>query len=84
MTWNTVIQLLLQYGLPLTIKLMDKWGSTDVVTDAEKAELKELAKQTPHSVMIARLTAAGIPLDSPQAQALLALLPSPGTQLPGI
>lgn len=84
LTWLTFTQLLLQYGLPLTMKIVDKWGNPDEITDTEKAELREMAKQTPQSVMIARLTAAGVSLDSPEAKALLALIPPNAIPLPGI
>jgi len=76
-------QLILQYGLPLALKLADKWGSNDPVTPEEKAELRAMAANTPQSVMVARLTAAGISPDSPEGKALLKLLPPGVVVLPG-
>lgn len=81
--WATLIQLILNYGAPLALKLAEKWSSSEPVSEAEMAELRELAANTPRSQMIARLSAAKIALDSPEAQALLALLPPMPGALPG-
>lgn len=78
-----IIQLVLQYGLPVALDLAGKWARNDAVTVEEIAKLSALAQQNARSVMIARLTAAGVPIDSPQADALLALLPTLPTPLPG-
>jgi hypothetical protein len=83
MTWAAVIQLILSYGLPVALDLASKWTSSSPVTVEEIEKLRELASQNARSVMVARLTAAGIAIDSPQATALLDLLPVMPTPLPG-
>lgn len=69
-----LIQLIAQYGLPLALKLADKWNSKDVVTSEEIAELTALANNTARSQLIESLQRNGIALDSPQAIALLSMV----------
>lgn len=82
-TWAAIIQLALQYGLPVALDLAAKWSRNDPVSAEEIDKLMELAKQDARSVMVARLAAAGIAADSPQAKALLDLLPHMPLPLPG-
>lgn len=73
MDWGTLAILIVQNGLPLALKLAEKWGSKDVVTPQEIAELKALGAQTAESQMTDALTRAGL-LDSVEGKALLALV----------
>lgn len=78
MSWAVLIQLILQFGPPaldLAQKLISKWNSTDPVTAADIEELKRLGQRTPRQALIDALNRAGVPLDSPQAIALLAAIP---------
>lgn len=76
MTWAALIPLIIQYGLPLALKLADKWQSKDAVTPEEFAELRALAAQTPTTQMQDALLRAGILPDDPKAKALLDLVKS--------
>jgi hypothetical protein len=78
MTWSVLIGLLVQFGpsaFDLAKKLIEKWGSTDPVTLADIEELQKLGKRSARDAVIESLVRAGIPLDSPQAVAMLALVP---------
>lgn len=78
MTWQIFIQLLVQFGpaaFDLAKKLIDKWNSTDPVTQADIDELKKLGTRSSRDALIEGLAKAGVALDSPQAIALLALVP---------
>lgn len=72
MTWATLIPLILQYGLPYAEKLWSLITANNAPTQADFDALRALASQTAQDRMKANLTAAGIPLDSPQALALIA------------
>jgi hypothetical protein len=74
MDWATLTLLIINNGLPLALKLAEKWQSKDIVTPEEFAELKALAAQTPTSQMRDALTRAGIDILSPQAERLRALV----------
>jgi hypothetical protein len=67
-----IVSLIIQVGLPLAIKLIDKVFSGKDFTQADWEALKADAAQTAKDRMIAQLTAAGIALDSPTAVALIA------------
>jgi hypothetical protein len=73
MNWAILLPIIAQYGLPLAEKLWQKWTTGAMPTQADWDELDAITRQTAQDRMKANLTAAGIPLDSPQAQALLAL-----------
>jgi hypothetical protein len=73
-TWAALIPIIVQYGLPTAEKLFQKWSSGTPPTQADFDELRGLAKQSAGDVLKARLVAAGIALDSPQATQLLALI----------
>jgi hypothetical protein len=77
MSWAVLIPIILQYGLPFAEKLFALATTNNPPTQADWDALKVLADQTPETQMQAALTRAGIPLDSPQAVALLALIPKP-------
>lgn len=77
MTWQMVFEFLMKFGpegLALVRKLIEKWSSTDAPSIADIDELIALGKPTARDRLIAALTEAKIPLDSPQAVALLALV----------
>lgn len=76
MPWMTLATLIAQYGLPLALKLADKWGSKDAVTDADIAELKQLAAQTATTQMRDALGRAGIDPESEQGKKFLGLVPA--------
>lgn len=73
MTWEALIPIIAQYGVPLAESLFKKWASGSVPTQADFDELRGLASQSAKDRMAAQLTAAGIPLTDPHAVALLAL-----------
>lgn len=74
MGWAQIIQLIINYGLPFAERIWQLSTSTAAPTQADWDALKALAAQTPLTQLQDALTRAGIPLDSPQAVALLALL----------
>lgn len=78
MPWSTLIALLVQFGpkaFDLAQKLIEKWNSTDPVTAADIEELKKLGQRSSRDAVVEALVRANIPLDSPQAVAMLALVP---------
>lgn len=74
MDWGTLTALIIQHGLPLALKLAEKWQSTEPVTPAEIEELKALAARTPQLQMRDALARAGISPEDPKAKELLALV----------
>jgi hypothetical protein len=74
MGWDVLISLVLTQGLPLAMKLYEKWGSKEPVTQADIDELKALGEKTPQSQMRDALARAGIDLNSEKAKALLGLV----------
>jgi hypothetical protein len=76
MSAQLIILLLTTFGQPaiqLIDSLIEKYKTNGVVTTDEWAALSASLKTTAQDHMKAQLTAAGIDLNSPQAQALLAL-----------
>jgi uncharacterized phage-associated protein len=73
MTWPVIASLIVQYGIPLTDKLIQKWLAGTPVTAADYAEVRAIASQTSTDIMKKKLTEAGIPLDSDAAKVLLQL-----------
>lgn len=69
-----LILLIAREGLPLAIKLYEKWGSQNVVTPAEIEELRVLGAQTAKGELLKALALQGIPIDDPRAIALLKLV----------
>jgi hypothetical protein len=72
MNWAVLIPIIAQYGIPLAESLFQKWSSGSLPTQADFDALRALASQTAADRMKAALVRAGIPLDSPQAAALIA------------
>ena len=74
MPWDLIIKLIAQYGLPLAEELWKKWTTGKPPTEADWAALRALASQSAVDRAKARLTAAGIALDSEQGKLLLSLV----------
>lgn len=72
MNWAVLIPIIAQYGVPLAEKLYQKWSSGSAPTQADFDELRAMSQQTALDRMKAVLLKANIPLESPQAVALLA------------
>lgn len=74
MEWATLAALIVQHGLPVALKLAEKWGSKEPVTPAEIEELRALSLRTPQSQMRDALARAGVDLNSDKAKELLGLV----------
>lgn len=75
MKWGELIALVIQNGLPVALKLAEKWKQKDQpVTPEEIAELKELAAKTPVIQMTDALSRAGISPDSEEGKRFLKLV----------
>lgn len=74
MGWDVLAGLIITHGLPLALKLAEKWGDKSPVTPEELAELKRLGEQTPRTQMRDALGRAGVDLNSEKAKALLGLV----------
>lgn len=74
MHWTAIIAIVAEYGLPVAEALFKKWTDGNPPTQADFDELRTLASRTAEDRMKAALVKQGIPLDSEQAIALLALL----------
>ncbi len=75
MGWEAIIALVIKYGpegIDLAEHLWQKWSTKTPPTQADFEELRALASQTAADRLKAQLVAAKIPLDSPQAIALIA------------
>lgn len=78
MTWIQFSQLLLLFGprgFDLAAKLVEKWNSPEPLTLEDVAAAKKLGERSPRDAMVEALIRANIPLESPQAVAMLALVP---------
>lgn len=73
MDWATVAKLIIEVGLPATQQIIANWSNKSPVTPEEFANVRATASQTATDRLKERLVKAGIPLDSEQAKALLAL-----------
>lgn len=79
MSWAMIAELMIKFGpsaFDLAKKLVEKWNSPDPVTMADIVELEKLGKRSARDAAIEALVRAGVALDSPQAVAILALLPT--------
>lgn len=74
MSWEVLIPIIAQYGIPLAEKLWQKWSSKVEPTQADWDELKALGSQTARSQMTDAIARAGISLDDPRAIELLKLV----------
>jgi len=73
-TWAIIAQIIAQNGLPLAVKLFEKWTAGSAPTLNDLNELRALDMQSASDRLKAQLALAGIPLDDPKAIALLALV----------
>lgn len=73
MTWPVIAGLLVQYGIPLTDKLIAKWLSGEPLTAESWAEIRGMASETAVDRAKAVLALKGIPLDSEIAKTIIAL-----------
>lgn len=78
MTWPMFAQLLLQFGpraFDLAEKLIANWTNPAPLTIEDIQAAKKLGLRSPRDAMIEALIRGNIPLDSPEALALLGLVP---------
>lgn len=73
MDWATVAKLIVDIGLPAANQIVANWNNKTPVTVEEFDNVRKIANQTATDRLKERLVKAGIPLDSEQAKALLAL-----------
>lgn len=74
MNWVLLAQIIAKEGLPIAEAIWKKWTSGAEPTEQDFAELRGLATQDAAERLKAALVKKGIPLDSPQAVQLLALV----------
>lgn len=74
MKWETLVPLIIEYGLPFAERVWQKWTSGADPSQADWDELKALAAQTPETQLLAAATRTGIDPSDPRIQALLAML----------
>ena len=74
MNWTMLVPLIVKYGIPFAEKIWKLFTAGGVPTEADWLELRALSDQTARSQMTDALIRAGIPLDSNEAKALLALV----------
>jgi len=82
MTWDYAVPLILNYGLPFVLSVLQKWQSSPNVTPQDIEDLQKLADQNAQSQLLAAAARAGRPLDDPLVQALLKMLPPPPPAAP--
>lgn len=81
--WATIASLIVQIGLPAVERLIANIENKAPVTLAEFQAIRDLASRQAQDRMKAMIVAAGLTLDDPRAQALLALTAGPaGLQSP--
>lgn len=74
MNWATLVPIIVQYGLPVAEKLFQLWTTNAAPTQADWDALKALGLATRKQDMTAALIRNGVDPQSPQGQALLALV----------
>ena len=74
MNWAVLIPIILTYGLPVAEKLFQLWSTNAVPAQADWDALKALGLSTRRQDMTAALIRNGVDPNSPQGQALLALI----------
>ena len=74
MTWAALLPLILEYGIPIAEKLWTLLQSNAAPTAADWEALKALGLSTRKQDMTAALIRNGVDPNSPQGQALLALI----------
>lgn len=73
-TWAIIANLIVTQGIPVAEAIFQKWSAGAEPTQKDFDDIRALASQTAADRLKAGLVAAGIPLDSDQARALLALV----------
>jgi hypothetical protein len=73
MNWIIISKLIIEVGYPMAVKIWQNSKAGGDATQEQWNELEAMSKATAQDRMKAQLTAAGIPLDSSQAVALLGL-----------
>lgn len=73
-TWAVAAELLLRYGPEIASMIVSKAHAGAVVTPEEWAPVMALASKTPQSQLNDALARNGIDANSPEAQALLAMV----------
>lgn len=71
---ETIAQLIIQFGLPVAQAIYKKLTSDTAITDTDWQELRDMASQTAEDRTKSILVAAGLSLEDPKAQAILALV----------
>lgn len=71
--WKTVSDLLVRFGLPVTIKIVEKWLSGGNPTMADLLELQDMSGRKAKDSMTATLQANNIDPASELGKALLAM-----------
>lgn len=74
MSWAVLIPIIVQYGLPVAEKLFTLWTTGAAPTTTDWEALKALGLATRKQDMTAALIRNGVDPNSPQGQALLALV----------
>lgn len=74
MGWATLIPIILQYGVPFAETIYNLFTKNTPPTQADWDALKAAANTNARAQMLVQLAAAGIDPNSPQGQALLALV----------
>lgn len=77
MSWVLLAQIIATSGLQVAERVWQKWAAKGEPTQADWDELKALGAKTAQSQVIDALARNGIPLDSPRAVELLALVKGP-------
>ena len=74
MNWAIIAQLIITEGVPVAAAIIERWSNNTPVTPEEFGKIRSIAQQTAADRLKLKLVQAGIPLDSDQAKALLALV----------
>lgn len=74
LTWQVLLPILIEHGLPLVEQIVARWNSDAPVTVEDIEALKALSNNTPSGKLKAALAHAGIDENDPRAVALLELV----------
>lgn len=75
--WTVLLPLIVQYGLPFAEQMWQNINAGTDPTQAQWDQLKALSQNTARTQLLAALARAGVDPASPNAVALLALVPTP-------
>ena len=73
MSWELLIPLIAQYGLPVAERIWTLWAAGSPPTKEAWESLRQLASQTAKDRMLLAIQRAGIDPESEEGKALLAL-----------